>query len=315
MKLKYLIITVLLISVKLSSYAQDKTSLDKMFQTSLEKYKANQFEQANAILDFILESDSTYYKAYIGKANISIAKKQYRTAVLNANWALDLNPNDTDALCTKAKAISRTRNVSEAIEIYQSILKKDPKSVAAINGLARIDYQQKRYKEAAKKLNKAIKYQSDHSETLFNLASAYFKLKDYSRAAKYCNKVLKINPTFRDESVYTIRGACNNKLNNPVGAILDYREALKLNPMNPSLYNNIALIFTRQGKYEKAIKYLDASIKIYAKSSVTYYNRGLAYNFLGKHNKAYVDFKKACDLGGYDDACGYYQSLKKKLKK
>ena len=164
-------------------------------------------------------------------------------------------------------------------------------------------------------MNKAIKLDSKHSETLFNLASAYFKLKDYTKTAKYCNKVLKIDPTYRAEIVYTIRGACNNKLNNPIGAILDYRAALKLNPSNSSLYNNIALIFSKQRKYDKAIKYLDASIKIYSKSSIVFYNRGLAYNSLGKYEKAYVDFKISCDLGGYDDACGYYQSLKKKLKK
>jgi len=312
LKLKLFLFAILL---QLTTLAQQKLNLDKMFQSSLEKYQAKQYKQANTILDFILESDSTYYKAYIGKANISILKRQYHTAVLNANWALDYHPENIEALCVKAKALMRMKNLIGALEIYQTILDRDPKSVKAINGLANINYSQKKYKEAIHKLNKALKYDSKNAETLFNLASTYFKLKDFSRAAKYCNKVLKTDPTYRAESVYTIRGACSNRLNNPVGAILDYRAALKLNPNNPSLYNNIALIFTKQGKYDKAIKYLDASIKIYSKSSVVYYNRGMAYNSLGKYEKAYVDFKKACDFGDYEDACGYYQSLKKKLKK
>lgn len=314
MSLKYKLL-VFAILLQLTTLAQQKLNLDEMFQTSLEKYKAKQYNQANTILDFILEADSTYYKAYIGKASISVAKGQYRTAVLNANWALEYQPKNIKALCVKAQALMRMKNLTGALKIYQFILDRKPKSVDAINGLARIDYSQKKYRDAIQKLSKAIKYNSKHSETLFNLASAYFKLKDFTRAAKYCNKILKTDPTYRAESVYTIRGACNNRLNNPVGAILDYRAALKLNPNNSSLYNNIALIFSKQGKYDKAIKYLNASIKIYSKSSVVYYNRGLAYNSLGKYEQAYADFKTACDLGGYDDACGYYKSLKKKLKK
>ncbi|MDE5423490.1 tetratricopeptide repeat protein [Ancylomarina sp. DW003] len=303
------------ILLQLTTIAQQKPNLDKMFQSSFEKYQAKQFEQANTILDFILESDSTYYKAYIGKANISIAKRQYRTAILNANRALDYQADNIKALCVKAKALMWMKDINGSKEIYRAILARHPKAVKALNGLARIDLLQKRYKDAVQKLNKAIKYDSKHKETLYNLASAYFKLKDFSRSAKYCNKTQKIDPNYRTESVYTIRGHCNNRLNNPVGAILDFREGLKLNPNNSSLYNNIALIFSKQGKYDKAIKYLNASIKIYSKSSVSYYNRGMAYNSLGKYEEAYTDFKKACDLGGSEDACGYYQSLKKKLKK
>ena len=129
------------------------------------------------------------------------------------------------------------------------------------------------------------------------------------------NKLQKVDPNYRAEGVYTIRGACNNRLNNPVGAILDYRAALKLNPRNSSLYNNIALIYSKQGKYDKAIKYLNASIEIYPKSAITHYNRGLAYNALKKYELAYTDFKRACELDSHEDACGYYKSLKKKLKK
>lgn len=312
LKFKLFLFAILL---QITTLAQQKLNLDEMFQTSQNKYELKQYKQANTILDFILEADSTYYKAYIGKASISVAERQYRTAVLNANWALEYQADNIEALCIKAEALARMRDLKGALEIYQSILDREPKSVEAINGLALIDYRQKKYKDAVQKLSKALKYDSKHKETLYNLASAYFKLKDFSRSAKYCNKTQKIDPDYRSESVYTIRGHCNNRLNNPVGAILDFREGLKLNPNNSSLYNNIALIFSKQGKYDKAIKYLDASIKIYSKSSVSYYNRGMAYNSLGKYEEAYSDFKKACDLGGSEDARGYYQSLKKKLKK
>ena len=296
--------------------AQDKTSLDKMYQTSLEKYKAKQYKQANTILDFILEADSAYYEAYLAKVDALSGEKKFKSALLYANKALKLKPNDDDAICKRAFLYFRFGQQQTAKDELGKLLDKNPKSIKALYHWALIENRSKNYKNAIRILTQAKKIESKNLNVLYELGYAYFNTNEDLKAIKLFDKILNTNPRFQAEGIYTMRGACKNRHDNPIGAILDYREALKLNPKNPSLYNNIALIFSKQGKYDKAIKYFDASIQLYKKSGLTYYNRGLSHYWLKQYELAYNDFEKACQLGcKKEDALGYYQSLKRKLKK
>jgi len=317
MKLKYLIIIVLLISVQLSSSAQDKTSLDKMFQTSLEKYQAKQYKQANTILDFILEADSAYYEAYLAKVDALAGEKKFKSALLYANKALKLKPNDVDAICKRALLYLRLGQQQTAKDELGKLLDKNPKSVKALYHWALIENRLKNYESAIRILTQAKKIESKNLNVLYELGYAYFNTGEDLKAIKQFDKILKMNPKYQAEGIYTMRGACKNAMENPIGAILDYREALKLNPTNSSLYNNIAMIYAYQGKDEKALKYLNASIKLNNKQGLVFYNRGLSHYQLRHYELAYHDFEKACQLGckKREDALGYYQSLKKKLKK
>lgn len=314
LKLKLFLFAILL---QLTSLAQQKLNLDEMFQTSLDKFEAKQYKQANTILDFILESDSSYFKAHIVKIDVLVAERKYKSALLYANKALALKTNNTDIICKRALVLFKLRQYKEAKDAYGKILDKDPKSVKALYGWAHIENRMKNHEHAIQILNKAKKIESKNLNVLYELGYAYFNTNEDLKAIKQFDKILKMNPKYQAESIYTMRGACKNAMENPIGAILDYREALKLNPTNASLYNNIAMIYAYQGKDEKALKYLNASIKLNNKQGLVFYNRGLSHYQLKHYELAYHDFEKACQLGckKREEALGYYNSLKKRLKK
>jgi len=57
------------------------------------------------------------------------------------------------------------------------------------------------------------------------------------------------------------------------------------------------LAYGRSGDYEKAIEDFSMGIKLNPNSVFNYYNRGIAYEKLGKKIEAYRDFKRAAKLG------------------
>ena len=97
--------------------------------------------------------------------------------------------------------------------------------------------------------NSELKINPNSVETLKNLAIAYSKINDEEKSYNILSKAIDQNNIIAEE-LYTIRGLqyfANNKYEE---SILNFQEALKLNPANQNIYK---LIFTSKlwQKYKK----------------------------------------------------------------
>ena len=82
-------------------------------------------------------------------------------------------------------------------------------------------------------------------------------------------------------------------------AIEDLDKAISLNTRDQTLEaysrNARALAFAGLQDYKQALTEFEASIKLCPENGWVYYNRGLAYEWMGKSNKALTDFKTALE--------------------
>ncbi len=307
----------LVVLLQFGSQAQNKSNLDKLYQTSIERYEIKQYKQAQSILDFIFSSDSTYSKAYALKSDILLVQGKTKAALDAINKALKIKEQNTVFLSKRALVYYHLGQKEKAKSEIGKILDTEPKSIDALYAWAFIENRSEKHSSAIRILNKAKRIDSKNLKILYELGYAYFKTSECLKAIKQFDKILKLNSKYQAEGIYTMRGSCKDRMENPIGAILDFREALRINPRNCALYNNIALIYTQQGSLQKSMKYFNASIKLNNKQGLAFYNRGLAHYELKHYEQAYNDFEKACQLGckKREDALGYYNRLKKKLKK
>lgn len=91
---------------------------------------------------------------------------------------------------------------------------------------------------------------------------------------------------------YFERAFQNHESNNLESAILDYDEAIRLNPFYADAYNNRGNIYASQKDYVKAIDDYTRAIHI-SKDDLAYTNRGLTYAEMGEYAKAIDDFTEA----------------------
>ncbi len=91
-----------------------------------------------------------------------------------------------------------------------------------------------------------------------------------------------------------------------------YREALYREPEDLRCNNAMGLWLLRKGMFEDALPYFDRAIESLTRHNPNpydgeaYFNRGLTLKFLGKIDKAYGSFFKACWNSAWQDA-GYFQ--------
>jgi tetratricopeptide (TPR) repeat protein len=77
----------------------------------------------------------------------------------------------------------------------------------------------------------------------------------------------------------------------------DYTKAIQQDPEDVDAYFNRAMAYFYLGSYREAIKDLDKALELEPKYTVAYLSRGIAYKALGDYQLYIKNFKTAARLG------------------
>ena len=79
-------------------------------------------------------------------------------------------------------------------------------------------------------------------------------------------------------------------------ALQTYREGLRINPKEPMIHNNIAVIYTGIQQYDSAKQEFGAEIRVNPAYADAYYNLGVTYEKLGDTLEMKANWKKALSI-------------------
>jgi tetratricopeptide (TPR) repeat protein len=97
------------------------------------------------------------------------------------------------------------------------------------------------------------------------------------------------------------RGAVKKILGDYQGAMNDYDQSIRLNPLDAQAFNNRGNVRMLFGDYTLAIQDYDQSIRLRENYGIAYFNRGIAKLMLLKKDTACDDFKLS-EQYGYEAA-------------
>ena len=78
--------------------------------------------------------------------------------------------------------------------------------------------------------------------------------------------------------------------------ILDYDEAIRLDPQDAVAYNHRGAAYNKLGQHQRAIEDYDEAIRLNPQYADYYFNRGYAYQALGRNEQAKQDFTEGKEL-------------------
>jgi tetratricopeptide (TPR) repeat protein len=230
---------------------------------------------ALADLEKVVAADDKQAEAYylIGRLS-SLPDGDRRRGLEALNKAIELNPDSPNAMTHKARILATQNKTEDALEQIEAALKLDPHSAGALLLRARI-YQQAGdlkkakldvehvlrsqpgqaqalqmrallaagtgdYKQAIEDMKLLVKAIPDSVELHMQLALFYTANKQTDQAVEAYNEILEKDK----ENWLAYRGRADAYLN--VGkhaeAVADYDAALKLQPKNTGLLNNLAWV-------------------------------------------------------------------------
>ncbi len=202
------------------------------------------------------EDPATYYNLSTvmlnqGKSSeaVSYAKKAYDTRTASSNKDVQVN-----SIYNYALILDATGNATDAMSLYQQVIKEDPSHVKAMVNLAVLFLNENDADSALVLLNRAYSLQSTNFEVNNNMGNAYRMNQNYDKAIPYYVAALKIQPkdnTVRINLAKTYASAENYDL-----ARATYEDVIKLDPKDYDSMIELAKVCIALKDTESAKGYL-----------------------------------------------------------
>ena len=118
---------------------------------------------------------------------------------------------------------------------------------------------------------------------------------DYEKAIQIGLKMKSIDKTNRQSLAiaYYNHGSIDSQRGDTEHILLDFTEAIRLDPQYADAYINRGIILSRNGDFRKAIADFDDAIRLQPDRAPGYNGRAWCYSDTGDSNKAIADFTKA----------------------
>ncbi len=192
------------------------------------------------------------------------------------------------------------KNWIYATELLEKAVRKDPSYIESYIKLAFFCLQKGLYQRAEKVLRQGLVYSPENPELLFQMGNTFLSQKrKESEALYYYNKIK--DKTLEVKYNMSLAFA---RLGDYQNAIHYLTEIIKNNPNVIFPYHILAEQYISIKEYNNAISVLNIAEKRFPLEKRTYYLKGLASYSKNEFLRAYLDFKRAEELG-YIDANFY----------
>ncbi|KAL9642589.1 hypothetical protein ABK040_011154 [Willaertia magna] len=235
-----------------------------------EYYKKKEFDKALEHYNKAIELDPTNMVYYLNKSAVFMEKGDFDESIKLAEEAIRIGKENGADFKEIAKGYARIGNAyfrqqkfKEAINYYtesitefrnpevvkkkqecEKLLRKaeeesyiDPTKAIEHKNKGNDLFKQKKFPEAMKEYNEAIKRNPKDATLYSNRAATYIKLAEFSYALKDCEKAIELDPNF--VKAYIRKAQCHTAIKEYHKALTTYDLASKIDPNNEEIKNGI----------------------------------------------------------------------------
>lgn len=223
----------------------------------------------------------------IQRGDLAMTQADLDRALFEYIRALDLDPKNADALYKIGLIHSMRGNLPLAEMAYRWSLQEDPGNVGSLTGLGVLLLKKREYAESRMLLEKAIGI-DDRIARAHNALGVIADLeRDYARAQRHYSRAIETSA--ESAALMNNLGYSRYLGGNLKGAASAFREALLIDPNYELAWRNLALVYTRQGRYDEAV---EALVKVQDQAQA-YNDVGYLLMVDGKLEKAQGYFEEA----------------------
>lgn len=161
----------------------------------------------------------------------------------------------TELTIAEIQKLHQAGNLDAAKEAYLFLLKKNPRYVEALHGLAILCAQQENFDEALEHIETAIDIQPTNSILYLHLANILKKQGLYSQAENVLQEIIQLDPSCI--SAYNNLGSVYYTQGKITDAIHAYQQALAIQPDYTEAHYNLGLALIKNQEFDTAIKHYE----------------------------------------------------------
>lgn len=202
--------------------------------------RMKKYEEAIAAIDKAAELSPKSVGPLVQKARIHVQQRKFDAAVEDMTQALKIDPNNVALLLLRAGVYQEQRELKKAMADMDEALKLKPDAPLVVRTRALFLAQTDRIGEAIAELERLKKLDPKDTLTLLQLALFHGANKDSVKAIETYTALLALTPN--DWRALRGRGDALLNVGRHAEAIADYEKAIKLEPKDDGILNNLAWV-------------------------------------------------------------------------
>ncbi|HXA78230.1 MAG TPA: tetratricopeptide repeat protein [Candidatus Acidoferrales bacterium] len=293
--------------------ATDSSHADAYYYFTMGHLQEQQYEMTTNA-DLAAESIESYKKALALEPDSSViserlaeiyAKSQHiRDAVVQAQEALKIDPDNVDAHRLLARVYVRTlgdmsagevqqENLTKAVDQFQAILKTEPNDAFSLLWLARLYRFQNKHAEAEKVLRQVLAHESDNGPALEQLSQL---LIDQGRSQEAIELLTRAAGDSASPDIYDLLGDAYSQAKDYPNAEKAYQQAIARDPDDPGHRHGLAQALLSEDKYAEALEQFNKLAELEPGTSENFLRAAQLYRRLGQFQQAEASLARAKQL-------------------
>jgi tetratricopeptide (TPR) repeat protein len=306
--------------------ATDSSHADAYYYFTMGHLQEQQYEMTTSA-DYASESIESYKKALELEPGSAVilerlaeiyAKSQHiRDAVVQAQEALKIDPDNVDAHRLLARIYVRTlgdmsagevqqANLTKAVEQFEAILKTEPDDTYSLLWLARLYRFENQHGDAEKVLRRILAHDSDNGPALEQLSQL---LIDQGRSQEAIDLLTHAAGDSASPDIYDLLGDAYSQAKDFPKAEGAYRQAVIGDPDDPGHRHGLAQALMAQDKYADALEQFTKLTELEPGTSDNFLRAAQLYRRLGKFDDAETSLMRAKQLAPESLEILYNQAL------
>jgi tetratricopeptide (TPR) repeat protein len=208
--------------------------------------------------------------------------------------AIQLYPNEVEALGNLGYALAAKGQAAEAITYYEAALRENPGHAPTHNNLGNTLSNLGRLDEAIAQYQLALQFEPEYAEAYNNLGIALAQQGRFDEAAIQFRAASHFKPSYAIAhnglaNVMTLRGQYQD-------AVPEYQEALRMDPAYAEAHNGLGYALAKTSRFDQAVVHYQEALRLNPDYVAAHYNLGCALAQLGRRPDAIAQLKEALRL-------------------
>lgn len=261
----------------------------------------------------VLESNPKNFSGYELVAASYQKMGEWNKAASYLKKMLDLQPDNMKVTYSLATLYQNNNQTAEALDLLNRLIERYPNESAFYISRANLFIAKSDMLAAKADFDKSLSVDPDNysgfrerGSFYRNSASPELARVDYDKAISLLGEEIKKNPQNAPLSVD--RAEIMEQNGNIQGALNEYKNYLKIWPLNYSVLRKAGQIYSSMKRWPQAIDAFTTIIDNFPPDAKTFLTRGLAFQQSGNLPQALNDFNEAVQLGPGEYAYYYFRS-------
>ncbi len=238
-----------------------------LLNKAIAQQELKKYDDSEKTFKTLLSYYPKYDNAYLGMAQLYLAKGDTIAALEGVSKSIELNRNNSDAYVMRADIM--IRNKSD-------------------------------YAKALADMDSAIRLEPKHADYFVNRAFLKYNLDDYFGAMSDFDYAINLEPS--NVVAHLNRGMLRTEVEDNNKAIEDFSFVIDSDPENYMALYNRAMLYQKTRQYSKSIADLDKVIAKYPDLAMLYYERSESKRLMGDMKGGERDYNRSKSLNKKRDA-------------